>query len=244
MNKFALRRHMLAGLTALLPTLLTLFVFYKLWQYASDTIGEPMVNKIVKLAGWKEAPAWMTVSGGVVGLLIVVLVIFAAGVLLSSLIGARLFSVAEGWLARVPVISAVYNPVRQVTDFFLSKKSQLFRSAVAVEYPRKGMYSIGFVTSSGFKDVTTPDGRRMIGVFVPTSPTPFTGYTFLVPESDVIPLDIPIDDAIKYFVSGGVIRPPSQVPPSEQGTPDTLAAGPAAKVEISQDAASSPQSDT
>ncbi|HUW30752.1 MAG TPA: DUF502 domain-containing protein [Planctomycetota bacterium] len=228
-------------MTGVLPTLLTIFVFYKVWQYANNSLGRAIVDQTVKVLHWQES-TWLTVSGGIVAFLIIVVAVLASGLLLSSLIGSRIFSAVEARLTRMPVISAVYNPLRQVTDFFLSKKSQLFRSVVAVEYPRKGMYSIGFVTSSGLKDVRTPDGRRMVGIFVPSSPTPFTGYTILVPESDLIPLPMAIDDALRFVVSAGVIRPPGQVPTSELEI--TLPSGPPPKVEVTPVPSSSPESDS
>jgi len=241
MTKNTFRRHLVSGLTGVLPTLLTIFVFYKVWQYANNSLGRAIVDQTVKVLHWQES-TWLTVSGGIVAFLIIVVAVLASGLLLSSLIGSRIFSAVETWLTRMPVIGVVYNPLRQVTDFFLSKKSQLFRSVVAVEYPRKGMYSIGFVTSSGLKDVRTPDGRRMVGIFVPSSPTPFTGYTILVPESDLIPLPMAIDDALRFVVSAGVIRPPGQVPTSELEI--TLPSGPPPKVEVTPVPSSSPESDS
>jgi uncharacterized membrane protein len=137
------------------------------------------------------------------------------GLLLTSFIGARVFRAVENSLGRIPLFSSVYKPIRQVTDFFLSDKTHQFRSVVAVEYPRKGMYSVGFVTSSGLKDVKTPDGRRMVNIFIPSSPTPFTGYVILVAEADIIQLPVPIDEAIRFTVSGGVIRPHAEIPEIE-----------------------------
>ncbi|HUS96620.1 MAG TPA: DUF502 domain-containing protein [Hyphomicrobiaceae bacterium] len=242
MAKNTFRRHLVAGLTGVLPTLLTILVFYKVWQYANDSLGRPIVAQALEMLQWKQSPPWLTIMGGVVAFLIMVLAVLTSGLLFSSLIGSRIFSAVEARLTRMPVISAVYNPLRQVTDFFFSKKSQLFRSVVAVEYPRKGMYSIGFVTSSGLKDVTTPDGGRMVGVFVPSSPTPFTGYTILVTESDLIPLPIAVEEALRFVISGGVIRPPSQVPVSEMQV--SLPAGPPPKVEVTPVPSSTPESDS
>ena len=217
MSRNVLRRHFSSGLAALLPASFTAFVFYKLWLYASELIGQPLAKQIATRLRYAEAPSWLTVAGGIAGLIIIVLVVAGTGLILTSVFGTRLFRVLEKRLSKTPVVHFIYNPIRQVTDFFLSEKSQMFNSVVAVEYPRKGIYSVGFVTNSGFKDVTTPDGRRMIGVFVPSSPTPFTGYTFLVPETDVIPLPIAIDEALRYVVSGGVILPPNEIPDAELG---------------------------
>ena len=222
MAKSILRRYLVTGLTALLPTLLTVFVFFKLWEFARNTIGNPLVYALTEhKAG--EAPAWLTFIGGAAAFVLLILLAMLLGLILTSFIGARIFRAVESSLVRLPFISAIYRPVRQVTDFFLSDKTQQFRSVVAVEYPRKGMYSMGFVTSSGLKDVTTPDGRRMISVFVPSSPTPFTGYVVLVAESDVITLPVAIDEALRFSVSAGVIRPRSEIPEVETSEISTIA---------------------
>ena len=174
MARNILRRYFGTGLTALLPTLLTAFVFYKLWEFARDTIGNPLVVLLTK-APAEEASPWLTFASGFAGFVLLILIAMFVGFLVTKVIGVRMFKAVENSLLRIPFISAIYKPIRQVTDFFGSDKAQQFRSVVAVEYPRKGMYSVGFVTSSGLKDVVTPDGRRMVSVFVPSSPTPFTG---------------------------------------------------------------------
>jgi len=215
MARTVLRRYLITGLTALLPTLLTVFVFYKLWEFARDTVGDPVVLTLTGQGDPADVSVWLRLAGGAASFVVLVFLAMFFGFLLTKVIGARMFRAVESSLARLPFISAIYGPVRQVTDFFLSDKTQQFRSVVAVEYPRKGMYSVGFVTSNGLKDVTTPDGRRMISVFVPSSPTPFTGYVVLVAESEVIPLPIAIDEAIRFTVSAGVIRPNNQIPEIE-----------------------------
>ena len=103
---------------------------------------------------------------------------------------------------------------KQVTEFFFREKKALtYQSCVAVEYPRKGIYSVGFITSEGFRQVTDIVGEDIVTVFVPSSPTPFTGYTILIPRASVHPLELSVDEALRFVISGGVILPPSQMPP-------------------------------
>jgi len=224
MARKPLRRYLVTGLTALLPTLLTLFVFYKLWEFARENMAAPLVR--ILLPDYADPviriPADKIVAGAVVSFILMILIAMLAGIILTSFIGVRIFKAVEGWMLRVPIVSSIYRPIRQVTDFFASDKSQTFRSVVAVEYPRKGIYSIGFVTSSGLKDITTPDGRRMVSIFIPSSPTPFTGYVVLVPETDIIPLPFAIDEAIRFTVSGGVIRPGTEIQEVETASLTTL----------------------
>ena len=84
---------------------------------------------------------------------------------------------------------------------------------MAIQYPRKGIYSIGFVTSEGLKDVTNETGVEMVSIFIPSSPTPITGYTILVPREEVLHLNMTADEALRFTISAGVILPPSQLPP-------------------------------
>ena len=205
-----LRRYLFTGLTALLPTLLTILVFLTVWQYAHDTIGARMTDAMSTAFGFDGDNAILRLAGDAAAVVIFLAVAMVVGLVLTSFIGAKLFKVIETSFTRLPFVSSVYRPIRQVTDFFLTEKQQ-FRRVVAVEYPRKGIYSIGFVTSSGFKDVRTPDGGRMISIFLPSSPAPFTGYVILARESETIPLSIIIDDAIRFTVSGGVILPMNQI---------------------------------
>lgn len=223
-QKTFFRKYLLPGLTALLPTVLTGFVLYKLWEYAHNAIGSKVVEALRKEFLLEQTPAWLTVAGDAAGLALIIFIALAIGFALTSFLGTRLFRAAESSLLRMPLISTIYKPIKQITDFLLSEKSQQFRNVVAIEYPRKGVYSIGFVTNAGFKDLATPDGRRMIGVFIPSSPTPFTGYIVFVPESEVIPLSIPIEDSLRFVISGGVICPSSQLPeavPTKLTPPET-----------------------
>lgn len=116
----------------------------------------------------------------------------------------------SGVLARVPVVSNVYSSVKQVTDFFFTERTISYNQVVAVEYPRKGMWSIGFVTSSGMQELADHVGEPMVSLLMPTSPMPMTGFTITVPRKEVIELDLTIDQAFQFCLSCGVLVPPHQ----------------------------------
>ncbi|HUG19998.1 MAG TPA: DUF502 domain-containing protein [Planctomycetaceae bacterium] len=116
----------------------------------------------------------------------------------------------SGVLARVPVVSNVYSSVKQVTDFFFTERTISYNQVVAVEYPRKGMWSIGFVTSSGMQEIADHTGEPMVSLLMPTSPMPMTGFTITVPRKEVIELDLTIDQAFQFCLSCGVLVPPHQ----------------------------------
>lgn len=147
-----------------------------------------------------------------IGLVVAVVLIYIAGALLGSFIGKRLLSRGEELIDRVPLIRRVYPAVKQITDFFFNdQKTQVqFSRVVAVEYPRKGLWSVGLVTGDTMQKIQDNAGVECFTVFVPSSPTPFTGYVITVPVTDTIDLPITIEEALKFAVSGGVLVPPSQ----------------------------------
>ncbi len=147
-----------------------------------------------------------------IGLVLAILLIYTVGLLLGRSAGYYLYLKGESLIQRLPVIRGIYSSVKQVTDFFFSDDQKLqFSKVVAVQYPRKGLWSVGLVTGETMQLIEKEAGRRCLTVFVPSSPTPFTGYVITVPREDSIDLPITIEEAIKFAVSGGVLIPPNQV---------------------------------
>ncbi len=120
-------------------------------------------------------------------------------------------------LSRIPLIRAIYPNVKQVTDFLLSERPVEFSGVVAVEYPRKGVWSIALSTGGPMKQVQSEVSEELVTVFVPSSPTPVTGYVLQVPSTEIIKLSMTIDEALRFTISGGVIKPGAALPglPSE-----------------------------
>lgn len=118
-------------------------------------------------------------------------------------------------LGRLPVISNVYSSVKQVTDFFFTERTVAYNQVVAVEYPRKGLWSLGFVTGSGMREVMDVNGEPLLALLMPTSPMPMTGFTIMVPRKECIELDLTIDQAFQFCLSCGVLVPPRQKVTSE-----------------------------
>jgi len=162
---------------------------------------------------------WNTIAIGrwhildVIGLIVAIFGFYFAGAIMSNVIGRQLKDRGESLIDRVPLIRRVYPAVKQVTDFFFGDNEDKlkFNRVVAVEYPRKGIYSVGLVTGDTMQNIEDAMGVPCLTVFVPSSPTPFTGYVITVPVQDTIDLGISIEDALKFAVSGGVLVPPSQV---------------------------------
>jgi uncharacterized membrane protein len=145
-----------------------------------------------------------------VGFVIAVIMCYFIGVFLASFFGRSVWRLAEQLLARTPLVRAIYPNIKQVTDFLIGDQKLDFKGIVAVEYPRKGLWSLGLVTGSAMKKVAERSTNELISVFIPSSPTPFTGYVVQLPREETIELPISIDEALRYAMSGGVIKPTNQ----------------------------------
>lgn len=175
--------------------------------------------EIVQLARRKQLQnRWNAIAIGnwhlldLIGLIVAVVLFYFAGVVMSNVIGRSLKDRGEKIVDRVPLIRRVYPAVKQVTDFFFAdgENAVKFNRVVAVEYPRKGLWSVGLVTGETMRSIQTRAGVECLTVFIPSSPTPFTGYVITVPADETIDLDLNIEDALKFAVSGGVLVPLSQ----------------------------------
>lgn len=143
-------------------------------------------------------------------LLAFVLVLYLLGKFLAAGVGRWVLNLVEGMVGRLPIVSTVYSSVKQVTDFAFSQTELQYTRVVAVQYPRKGCWSLAFVTGEGMLDVRMAANEPVMAVLVPTSPMPATGFVITVPKSETIDLNITIDQAIQFCVSCGVVVPGHQ----------------------------------
>ncbi len=148
-----------------------------------------------------------------VGFVIAILVVYFTGFFLASFIGRTVWRAGERLINRIPLIRAIYPHIKQVTDFLLSERKRFAASGVvAVQYPRKGVWSLGLATGSPLKRVQEAATEDLVTVFIPSSPTPVTGYVIQIPRTDVIELNVSVDEALRFTVSGGVIKPGERFP--------------------------------
>lgn len=137
-------------------------------------------------------------------------VLYLLGKLMKAGIGRFFLHYIEKMITQLPIIRNVYSSVKQVTDFALNENEMTFTRIVAVEYPRRGIWSMGFVTGEGMRDIRQAAGEPILTVLMPTSPMPATGFTISIPKSETIDLDISIDQAVQFCVSCGVVIPDHQ----------------------------------
>ncbi len=162
-----------------------------------------------------------------IGLLVAVFAVYLAGRLVGGLMGRAMYRWLERAITSLPVIKKIYSWIKQIVDFLFSHqdKAMEFRRVVAVEYPRRGVWSVGFQTGNALEEVGAALGEPSITVFIPSSPTPFTGYTITIPKSSTIDLPLTVEEAIGFTISGGVLRPP----PKSHEQSQALPAGPATR---------------
>jgi len=144
------------------------------------------------------------------GLILIIVLIFILGYFATHIFGAKLFKFGEELIFRIPIIKGIYSSAKQVNDvLFVHKEANEFRKSCLIEYPRKGIWTVGFVTSDAALEIEAKTKQKLINVFVPNTPTPATGFLVLVPAQEVLLLDMKTEDAFKYIISGGVLKPES-----------------------------------
>jgi uncharacterized membrane protein len=149
---------------------------------------------------------------------LIVILLYFLGRFVNARIGGWIVNKVEtDLLGRLPIIRNVYGSAKQVTDFLFSENQVEYRRVVAVEYPRRGIWSLGFVTGESMLDITAAVGEPCVSVLVPSSPMPVTGYTMCLPRSAVLDLNISVDQACQFCISCGVL-----VPPNQRVTPELL----------------------
>lgn len=209
------RSYFFRGMAALLPTILTIWIFVQCYVFIQDKVSVHINRGIVQLIllitdNWDKeflSQFWVHGTGRITGFFVAIIGVCFIGAFLASVVGRTLWHFIEKNLTRVPLVSKVYPYIKQVTDFFLTKKRLDFSKVVAFEYPRKSTWSVGLVTGTGLKKVALSQATDFLTVFVPTSPTPFTGYVIMVPRAETIELEMSVEEALRYVISGGVITP-------------------------------------
>lgn len=194
-----LRKYLVAGILIWVPLVVT----FLLVRFVIDLIDKTLVFIPAK---WQpENLIGYEIHG--LGLVLTFILMLVTGMIVRNLFGRRLVSFWEKFLSRIPLVSTIYASVKQVTTTLFSESSQSFREVVMVEYPRKDVWMLAFVTGESPKLFQEKIGKKTINLFVPTTPNPTSGFYLIVSEDDVIRLDIPVEVGLKMILSAGVINP-------------------------------------
>ena len=220
------RRFFQRGLATLLPTLITLSVLLWLWNFLWTSIGQNVIFGIrwvwlrlgeaglipYEPAGEiRRALSDDNFSVRLLGVVLSILLIYIVGVLVGNLIGRTFYRLGERAVMKVPLIRAIYPAVKQVTDFVLAEKKQSQFAAsrvVAVQARAQGIWSIGFVTNAGYGPLNQATGGDMLTIFIPSTPTSFSGYVVVAHREAVVELPLTVEETMRLLLSGGVIVPP------------------------------------
>ncbi len=194
-----MRKYFVTGLLILVPLAITLWVLNLI-------IGTMDQSLLLLPARWRpEALFGFYIPG--LGTILTLLVIFLTGVATRNFIGKQVVLAWESVLVRIPVVNTIYSSVKQVSDTLFSSSGNAFRKAMLVEYPRKGCWTIAFLTGVPGGDVRNHLQGDFVSLYVPTTPNPTSGFFLMVPRADTIELDMSVDAALKYIVSMGVVAP-------------------------------------
>jgi len=213
-KKTTLKSVFLTGLLVLVPLAITLWVL-------GLVIGTMDQTLLLLPESWQpERVVGFHLPG--VGAVLTIAFIFIVGLLTQNFVGQKLVKWWDAILRHIPVVGPLYTSVKQVSDTLLSSSGNAFRKALLIEYPRKGSYTIGFLTGIPGGDVLNHLGEEHVSVYVPTTPNPTSGFFLMMPKSEVVELDMTVDAALKYIVSMGVVAPapsaPAPVAPARRPT--------------------------
>jgi len=203
----SLRNAFITGLLILAPLGVSVFVF--VWLV--DNIGGRFSNQLYFIPSeWLEKEN-LRLFWNLIATAIVFLAITALGFLSRYFVGKWALSVTESMLGRVPFINTVYRTVKQIVETFSTQSRSVFQKTVLIEYPRKGIYAIGFLTSDVKGETQHRTSKHLKNVFLPTTPNPTSGFLLMLPDDEVTILDMSIGEGMKLIISGGAVVPPFNV---------------------------------
>lgn len=204
-----LKRIFTTGLLAILPLAITVYVFYIIYNFLDNLIGD-----LIQAVFNYRIPG----IGFAAGLLLIMFIGFIA----SNIIGKRLIGFSDKIFQRLPLARGIYSSARQIIDAFTLQGENTFQKVVLLEYPRKGLYVLGFVTSDTRGEIQEKTREGTLSIFIPTTPNPTSGMLILAPKQEVIELEMTIEEGMKVIISGGLVAPPgdNKIPLLE--TPDQI----------------------
>ncbi len=207
------RANFLTGLAVLLPAVITLAVVK--WLFGTiasitDLLLFFLPQSLIHSDAGRGPIHWYW---SLAALALAVLLVSLMGLLARYYVGKRIIAWLDNTMLRLPLLNKIYATIKQVNEAIGTNKKTAFKTVVLVEFPREGMYSVGFITSEQHDEVQAKTKEKVVCVFVPTTPNPTSGFLVLVPENKVTKLDMSVADAIKYIISLGSVSPGYAPPP-------------------------------
>ncbi len=204
-----MKRYLIAGLLVWVPLGVTVMVIKLLVGMMDQTLLLlPEPYRPDNLLGFH-------IPG--LGVVLTTIIVLVTGMVVANLFGRKLVKLWESVLAQIPLVRTIYTGVKQILETVFSSNDQSFRKVLLVEYPRPGLWTLAFQSSTTAGEAQTKTGRKVVNVFIPTTPNPTSGFFIMVPSDDVVELDMSVDDGLKMIISAGVVVP--------EWTPDALPDG-------------------
>ena len=204
-----MRRYFLAGLIVWVPILGTFYILSFIVHLLDSSLALLPANYHPDHLFGRHIPG--------VGLLLTLLVLFLTGLIATNILGKRIVKAWDALLDKIPLVRGVYNAIKQIITTLVNPGNKSFRKVLLLEYPRRGIWSIGFQTSTEFAAVPLAEDTLM--VFIPTTPNPTSGFLTAIPKKDVIELDMGVDEALKVIISLGVVIPDKMAKDFKARTP-------------------------
>ena len=207
-----LRNYFLTGIIVTAPISIPLYVS---WQFIAfiDRQVTPMIPPIY------NPETYLPFGLPGLGLVVMVVVLMIIGALAAGFVGRWFMRISEHLLARMPVVRTIYSALKQVFETVFAEKSKAFREVVLIEYPRKGIWVIGFATGTTKGEVQNIIEDEVVNIFLPTTPNPTSGFLLFLPRKDVIFLAMTVEEGVKMVISGGVVTPPDSRPEALKAHP-------------------------
>ncbi|MDF1794543.1 MAG: DUF502 domain-containing protein [Thalassobaculaceae bacterium] len=212
-----LRTYFFAGVLVTAPIGITLYLAWLIIDFIDN-----QVNPLIPARYNPETYLPFSIPG--LGLIVAAIVLTVIGAFTAGLVGRWLVSLSERLMARMPVIRNVHSALKQILETVLAQQSKAFRQVVMIEYPRRGIWAIGFLTGDTVGEVQNLTEDETVNVFLPTTPNPTSGFLLFVPRGDCHELSMTVEEGIKMVVSGGIVTPPDRRPKEERDTPRIPAA--------------------
>ena len=199
------RASFFTGLAVVLPGVITLAVVKWFFGTVSSLTDLLLFFLPRKLTHENEGAGPMFWYSSLLALILAVGIVTVVGLLTRHYMGKRMIAWADSLMLRVPVLNKIYGTIKQLDQAFTSSKKSSFKTVVLIEYPREGIYSVGFITSEQADEIEIKTGKKCVRVFIPTTPIPTGGFLIIVPVEKVIKLDMSVADGFKYIISLGAI---------------------------------------
>ena len=193
-----IRRYFLSGLVVFLPLTLTVFLFVWALSFADGLLGKYLEPYFAQRFGFYFKG---------LGIILLVAIIILIGFFVTNYFGKKIHGFFERLLLKLPFFKQVYPAIKEMALFLFSRPKVSFQQVVLVEYPRKGVYSFGFLTNDTSQRISNMTRQELCNVFIPSSPGPLTGFVILVPKKEIIFTELSVEQILKFIVSGGVVNP-------------------------------------